>query len=85
MSGVDPPVTLYHLCVCVCVSADNCAAGNAVAAEKTQVESVELVLPTHANHQVDTDVFYLSTIHDPSRAISVYSGCVITSLYLNTR
>uniref|UniRef100_A0A7N6BJR5 HotDog ACOT-type domain-containing protein n=1 Tax=Anabas testudineus TaxID=64144 RepID=A0A7N6BJR5_ANATE len=28
--------------------------GNAVAAEKTRVESVELVLPPHANHQVNT-------------------------------
>uniref|UniRef100_A0A8C3AD13 Acyl-CoA thioesterase 11 n=1 Tax=Cyclopterus lumpus TaxID=8103 RepID=A0A8C3AD13_CYCLU len=28
--------------------------GNAVAAEKTKVESVELVLPPHANHQVNT-------------------------------
>lgn len=30
------------------------ATGNAVAAEKTKVESVELVLPPHANHQVNT-------------------------------
>lgn len=28
------------------------AADNAVAAERTKVESVELVLPPHANHQV---------------------------------
>ncbi|XP_035026089.2 acyl-coenzyme A thioesterase 11 isoform X1 [Hippoglossus stenolepis] len=32
----------------------NSAVGNAVAAEKTKVESVELVLPPHANHQVNT-------------------------------
>ncbi|XP_037314644.1 acyl-coenzyme A thioesterase 11-like isoform X1 [Pungitius pungitius] len=36
------------------LQADNWAPGNAVAAEKTKVESVELVLPTHANHQVNT-------------------------------
>uniref|UniRef100_UPI0037E9A103 acyl-coenzyme A thioesterase 11 n=1 Tax=Semicossyphus pulcher TaxID=241346 RepID=UPI0037E9A103 len=34
--------------------ADISAEGNAVAAEKTKVESVELVLPPHANHQVNT-------------------------------
>ncbi|XP_062285713.1 acyl-coenzyme A thioesterase 11 [Scomber scombrus] len=34
--------------------ADNAAVGNAVAAERTKVESVELVLPPHANHQVNT-------------------------------
>ncbi|XP_067385451.1 acyl-coenzyme A thioesterase 11 isoform X1 [Channa argus] len=34
--------------------ADNLAVGNAVAAERTRVESVELVLPPHANHQVNT-------------------------------
>ncbi|XP_042283590.1 acyl-coenzyme A thioesterase 11 isoform X2 [Thunnus maccoyii] len=34
--------------------ADNSAVGNAVAAERTKVESVELVLPPHANHQVNT-------------------------------
>ncbi|XP_026230758.1 acyl-coenzyme A thioesterase 11-like isoform X3 [Anabas testudineus] len=33
---------------------DNLTVGNAVAAEKTRVESVELVLPPHANHQVNT-------------------------------
>ncbi|XP_069367199.1 acyl-coenzyme A thioesterase 11-like isoform X3 [Paralichthys olivaceus] len=32
----------------------NSAVDNAVAAEKTKVESVELVLPPHANHQVNT-------------------------------
>nr|XP_019966074.1 PREDICTED: acyl-coenzyme A thioesterase 11-like isoform X3 [Paralichthys olivaceus]XP_019966083.1 PREDICTED: acyl-coenzyme A thioesterase 11-like isoform X3 [Paralichthys olivaceus]XP_019966091.1 PREDICTED: acyl-coenzyme A thioesterase 11-like isoform X3 [Paralichthys olivaceus] len=32
----------------------NSAVDNAVAAEKTRVESVELVLPPHANHQVNT-------------------------------
>ncbi|XP_010766412.1 acyl-coenzyme A thioesterase 11-like [Notothenia coriiceps] len=42
------------VCVCVCVLADNTAVGNAVAADKTKVESVELVLPPHANHQVNT-------------------------------
>ncbi|XP_068427517.1 acyl-coenzyme A thioesterase 11-like isoform X2 [Clinocottus analis] len=36
------------------LQADNSAVGNAVAAEKTKVESVELVLPPHANHQVNT-------------------------------
>ncbi|XP_054481769.1 acyl-coenzyme A thioesterase 11 [Anoplopoma fimbria] len=36
------------------LQADNLAVGNAVAAEKTKVESVELVLPPHANHQVNT-------------------------------
>ncbi|XP_071760669.1 acyl-coenzyme A thioesterase 11 [Centroberyx gerrardi] len=34
--------------------ADSLAVDNAVAAEKTKVESVELVLPPHANHQVNT-------------------------------
>ncbi|XP_058480318.1 acyl-coenzyme A thioesterase 11-like [Solea solea] len=34
--------------------ADNSAVGNAVAAVKTKVESVELVLPPHANHQLNT-------------------------------
>ncbi|XP_034559117.1 acyl-coenzyme A thioesterase 11-like [Notolabrus celidotus] len=34
--------------------ADVTAEANAVAAEKTKVESVELVLPPHANHQVNT-------------------------------
>lgn len=34
--------------------ADISALGNAVAAERTKVESVELVLPSHANHQVNT-------------------------------
>lgn len=38
--------------LCVCVSDGSLAAGDAVAAEKTKVESVELVLPPHANHQV---------------------------------
>ncbi|XP_049889104.1 acyl-coenzyme A thioesterase 11-like isoform X1 [Epinephelus moara] len=33
---------------------DSSAVANAVAAEKTKVESVELVLPPHANHQVNT-------------------------------
>lgn len=36
------------------LQANSCAAGDTVAAEKTSVESVELVLPTHANHQVNT-------------------------------
>uniref|UniRef100_A0A8C9XQ37 Acyl-CoA thioesterase 11 n=1 Tax=Sander lucioperca TaxID=283035 RepID=A0A8C9XQ37_SANLU len=36
------------------LQADNSAVDNAVAAEKTKVESVELVLPPHANHQVNT-------------------------------
>ncbi|KAI4809675.1 hypothetical protein KUCAC02_018542 [Chaenocephalus aceratus] len=36
------------------LQADNTAVGHAVAAEKTKVESVELVLPPHANHQVNT-------------------------------
>ncbi|KAM4623332.1 acyl-coenzyme A thioesterase 11 isoform 2-T2 [Polymixia lowei] len=34
--------------------ADSLAVDNAVAAERTKVESVELVLPPHANHQVNT-------------------------------
>ncbi|XP_056148779.1 acyl-coenzyme A thioesterase 11-like [Lampris incognitus] len=34
--------------------ADCLAVGNAVAAERTKVESFELVLPPHANHQVNT-------------------------------
>ncbi|XP_059200259.1 acyl-coenzyme A thioesterase 11-like [Centropristis striata] len=34
--------------------ADDSAGDDAVAAEKTKVESVELVLPPHANHQVNT-------------------------------
>ncbi|XP_041660167.1 acyl-coenzyme A thioesterase 11-like [Cheilinus undulatus] len=34
--------------------ADSAAECDAVAAEKTKVESVELVLPPHANHQVNT-------------------------------
>ncbi|KAM9349997.1 acyl-coenzyme A thioesterase 11 [Symphorus nematophorus] len=34
--------------------ADSSAGDNAVTAEKTKVESVELVLPPHANHQVNT-------------------------------
>ncbi|XP_053186195.1 acyl-coenzyme A thioesterase 11 [Scomber japonicus] len=34
--------------------ADSSAVSNAVAAERTKVESVELVLPPHANHQVNT-------------------------------
>uniref|UniRef100_A0A8C4DBA8 Acyl-CoA thioesterase 11 n=1 Tax=Dicentrarchus labrax TaxID=13489 RepID=A0A8C4DBA8_DICLA len=34
--------------------ADNLTVGNAVPAERTRVESVELVLPPHANHQVNT-------------------------------
>ncbi|XP_069571940.1 acyl-coenzyme A thioesterase 11 isoform X1 [Brachyistius frenatus] len=34
--------------------ADSSAVSNAVAAVKTKVESVELVLPPHANHQVNT-------------------------------
>ncbi|XP_029931282.1 acyl-coenzyme A thioesterase 11 isoform X2 [Myripristis murdjan] len=33
---------------------DSLAVDNAVAAERTKVESVELVLPPHANHQVNT-------------------------------
>ncbi|KAM9844890.1 acyl-coenzyme A thioesterase 11-like isoform 1-T2 [Aulostomus maculatus] len=33
---------------------DNAATATAVAAERTKVESVELVLPPHANHQVNT-------------------------------
>ncbi|XP_074506161.1 acyl-coenzyme A thioesterase 11-like [Sebastes fasciatus] len=36
------------------LQADNSAVSRAVAAEKTKVESVELVLPPHANHQVNT-------------------------------
>ncbi|XP_034743810.1 acyl-coenzyme A thioesterase 11-like isoform X2 [Etheostoma cragini] len=36
------------------LQADNSAVDNAVAAEKTKVESIELVLPPHANHQVNT-------------------------------
>ncbi|XP_037643744.1 acyl-coenzyme A thioesterase 11-like [Sebastes umbrosus] len=36
------------------LQADNSAVSKAVAAEKTKVESVELVLPPHANHQVNT-------------------------------
>ncbi|XP_031730778.1 acyl-coenzyme A thioesterase 11-like isoform X1 [Anarrhichthys ocellatus] len=36
------------------LQADSWAVGSAVAAEKTKVESVELVLPPHANHQVNT-------------------------------
>lgn len=34
--------------------ADSWTVENAIAAEKTKVESVELVLPPHANHQVNT-------------------------------
>lgn len=44
----------------VCASADNMAAENAVAAEKTKVESVELVLPPHTNHQVSVRLTSLS-------------------------
>uniref|UniRef100_A0A8D3BZL5 Acyl-coenzyme A thioesterase 11 n=1 Tax=Scophthalmus maximus TaxID=52904 RepID=A0A8D3BZL5_SCOMX len=36
------------------VQQGGCDIDNAVAAEKTKVESVELVLPPHANHQVNT-------------------------------
>ncbi|XP_039532031.1 acyl-coenzyme A thioesterase 11 [Pimephales promelas] len=36
------------------ISEENCVEVEAVPTEKTQVESVELVLPTHANHQVNT-------------------------------
>lgn len=36
----------------VYVLGDNVEFSNAVAAEKTKVESVELVLPPHTNHQV---------------------------------
>ncbi|XP_068593820.1 acyl-coenzyme A thioesterase 11-like isoform X2 [Cebidichthys violaceus] len=36
------------------LQADSWAVGNAVEADKTKVESVELVLPPHANHQVNT-------------------------------
>ena len=35
-------------------------AGGVVAAEKTRVESVELVLPPHANHQVPVGLSNLS-------------------------
>lgn len=42
--------------VCVCVLADSMALDKAVAAEKTKVESVELVLPPHANHQVSVSL-----------------------------
>uniref|UniRef100_A0AAQ5XJ58 Acyl-CoA thioesterase 11 n=1 Tax=Amphiprion ocellaris TaxID=80972 RepID=A0AAQ5XJ58_AMPOC len=36
------------------MDSDSSAVSNKVAAEKTKVESVELVLPPHANHQVNT-------------------------------
>lgn len=36
----------------MCVPVDNMAVDNKVAAERTKVESVELVLPPHTNHQV---------------------------------
>lgn len=44
----------------VCASADNMAVDNAVAAERTKVESVELVLPPHTNHQVSVCLTSLS-------------------------
>lgn len=34
------------------VTGDRVESSNAVAAERTKVESVELVLPPHTNHQV---------------------------------
>ncbi|XP_068196599.1 acyl-coenzyme A thioesterase 11-like isoform X2 [Antennarius striatus] len=42
---------LSHACI---QQANSSAADSAVAAVKTRVESVELVLPPHANHQVNT-------------------------------
>lgn len=43
----------------VYVLGDNVEFSNAVTAEKTKVESVELVLPPHTNHQVSrlTSIF----------------------------
>uniref|UniRef100_A0A674D0W2 Acyl-CoA thioesterase 11b n=1 Tax=Salmo trutta TaxID=8032 RepID=A0A674D0W2_SALTR len=44
-----------NTCVSVCVSTGECQEyQGAVSAERTRVESVELVLPPHANHQVST-------------------------------
>lgn len=40
---------------CVCLAVEACQEPeDAVSAERTRVESVELVLPPHANHQVNT-------------------------------
>lgn len=52
ISPILPCRTLHKNSNWMCASADNLAADNAVAAERTKVESVELVLPPHANHQV---------------------------------
>jgi len=45
--------SILRSCFIICY-AENCFEVEAVPTEKTQVESVELVLPTHANHQVNT-------------------------------
>lgn len=42
------------MCVCVFVYAEGQDEEEEVPTEKTRVESVELALPTHANHQVNT-------------------------------
>lgn len=42
----------FKVAIFLHVSVESSAVGNAVAAERTKVESVELVLPPHANHQV---------------------------------
>lgn len=45
---------LLKLLVCVLSSGECQEYQDAVPAERTRVESVELVLPPHANHQVST-------------------------------
>lgn len=44
----------------VIVTGDSVEFGNAVAAERTKVESVELVLPPHTNHQVSPACPFIS-------------------------
>uniref|UniRef100_A0A3P8SSY7 Acyl-CoA thioesterase 11 n=1 Tax=Amphiprion percula TaxID=161767 RepID=A0A3P8SSY7_AMPPE len=53
--------------------ADSSAVSNKVAAEKTKVESVELVLPPHANHQLQYSVQL--TVLLPSTAGSSAHSC----------
>lgn len=72
---------LLSSCNIVCVSDSILASDNAVAAEKTKVESVELVLPPHANHQVSglSCTFSLHSVNIPCQLFAcdmMYSDLV---------
>ena len=76
-----------NLCVCVLVEVQE--AEKAVPAERTRVESVELVLPTHANHQVNTFggqiMAWMENVATIAARYNTHTRCTPSVILLNTQ